>query len=180
MRKLLSLCVLVVLISSSNGYGQSINKEAEEAFEKASFITLDAQSIYVFNSAIINFTKAIKLDPKYTNAYLNRGSTYNELKKYPEAIADFTKAIELDPKYVFAYNGRGAAYSALEKYPEATADYTKAIELDPKYADAYCNRGFAYGIQQKYAEAITDNTKAIELDPSMRLRTTGGALRITP
>ena len=103
MRKLLGFCVLVVLISSSNGYGQSTNKEAEEALRKGN----NAGQNNDLSTAIINFTKAIELDPKYANAYFNRGIAYSSLKKYPEALADYTKAIELDPKYVKAYYNRG-------------------------------------------------------------------------
>ena len=74
------------------------NKEAEAALTKG----INAGKNKDFDSAIINFTKAIKLDPKHAGAYYNRGYTYSKLKKYPEAIADYTKAIKLDPKHAFA------------------------------------------------------------------------------
>lgn len=126
MSKLLGFCVLVVLISSSNGFGQSTNKEAEEALRKGN----NAGQNNDLSTAIINFTKAIELDPKYANAYFNRGIAYSNLKKYPEAIADYTKAIELDPKYADAYYNRGGAYKALGKTKEANADFAKTKELE--------------------------------------------------
>ena len=145
MRKLFGLCVLVVLTSSFYGFGQSTNKAAKEAFEKG----IKAQSSYDFNSAIINYTKAIKLDSKYAVAYNNRGNAYNALKKYEEAITDYTKAIELDPKNAVAYYNRGNAYYALKKHEEALVDLTKAIKLDPNYVKAYYNRGGAYNALKK-------------------------------
>jgi len=140
MRKIFSLCVLVVLTSSFYGCGQSTNKAAKQAFEKG----FKAHENKEFNSAVIYYTKAIELDPKYVNGYILRGVAYDALKKYPEAIADYTKAIELDPKKADAYYNRGVAYDALKKYEEALADYTKAIEIDPKKADAYFDRGEIY------------------------------------
>ena len=68
MRKLFSLCVLVVLISSSNGYGQSINKEAEEAFDKG----YKAYKNKDFDSAVIYYTKAIEIKPN-SAVYYYRG-----------------------------------------------------------------------------------------------------------
>ena len=132
MRKLLGFCVLVVLISSSNGYGQSTNKAAEENLTKGD----KAYENNDFKSAVTYYTKAIELDPKYAAAFRGRGDCYGELKKYPESISEYNKAIELDPKYITAYNGRGLSYNDLKKHSEAIADFTKAIELDPKNTKA--------------------------------------------
>ena len=126
MRKLLGFCVLVVLISSSNGNGQSANKEAEEALRKGN----NAGQNNDLSTAIINFTKAIELDPKYVLAYNNRGIAYDALKKYEESLADYIKAIELDPKYGDSYYNRGVAYKALGKTKEAEADFAKAKALE--------------------------------------------------
>ena len=60
--------------------------------------------------AIADYTEAIRLDPKYANAYSNRGVAYSDKGDKDRAIADFTEAIRLDPKYADAYNNRGFAY----------------------------------------------------------------------
>jgi len=118
-----------------------------------------------YNKAIVEYTKAIEIDPKDTYAYNNRGNSYNNLGKHTTAIADYTKAIEIDPEFVRAYINRGYSYGQLEKYTTAIADYTKAIEIDPKDTYAYNGRGYAYNLLGKYTTAIADFTKAIELDP---------------
>ena len=97
---------------------KSTSKAAEKALEKGG----EAYNTGDFKSAIINFTKAIKLDPKNTESYNHRAITYCELEKYTEAIADYTKVIEMDPKDAAAYSNRGNAYSSIEKYTEAIAD----------------------------------------------------------
>jgi tetratricopeptide (TPR) repeat protein len=115
---------------------------------------------------IENYSKAIALDPKFSNAYNNRGSNYGKMGKIKEALIDFNKAIELNPKNSFAYYNRGKFYAETERYQEALLDNNKAIEIDPKYAMAYFNRGVTYDKLSKYKEAITDFSKAIQLDPA--------------
>ncbi len=137
MKKILILSIFFVLIYAFVIWVQTTDEKAEAALRKG----INAVKNNDLSTAIINFTKASEIDPKYAIAYYNRGIAYNSLKKYPEALADYTKAIELDPKNVHAFYNRGVAYNALKKYEEALADYTKAIELDPKYVRAYYNRG---------------------------------------
>ena len=44
-----------------------------------------------------NFDKAIKLNPKYTEAYLENGYANTEMRKTDAAITNFAKVNELDP-----------------------------------------------------------------------------------
>jgi tetratricopeptide (TPR) repeat protein len=119
--------------------------------------------------AISDFTKAIEIDPKNTDAYNNRGNARYALGDKPGAIADYSKAIEINPKYAAAYNNRGNARYALGDKPGAIADYNRAIKIDPKYALAYANRGNArYALGDKPG-AIADYNRAIKIDPKYAL-----------
>ena len=115
--------------------------------------------------AIINYTRAIDLNPQYAEAYNNRGVANAALGKYEEAIKDYTKAIKLDSQDAEAYNNRGFANVALKKYTEAITDFNKAIEFDSQDAKFYSNRGLLNSVLKNYEEAIKDYTEAIELDP---------------
>tara|TARA_B110000879_G_C11144424_1_gene501741 strand:- start:103 stop:2061 length:1959 start_codon:yes stop_codon:yes gene_type:complete len=107
-------------------------------------------SSYDFNSAIVNFTKAIELDPYFHKAYNNRGLAQANLKDFKLAVVDFTKAIELwnlDAQY---FMNRGLAKAGLNDLRGSIKDYTKAIELQVIYPSteyekliAYRNRGIA-------------------------------------
>jgi len=68
------------------------NKEAEAALTKG----INAGKNKDFDSAIINFTKAIELDPKYAGAYLNRRIVYESLGKTKKSETDFAKAKSLE------------------------------------------------------------------------------------
>ena len=80
-------------------------------------------------SAISNYSKAIKINPKFAKAYNNRGIAYIWKKQYDLAIADFNKAIELDPKNGKAYNNRAIVYSYQGETDKARQDLQKAQSL---------------------------------------------------
>jgi tetratricopeptide (TPR) repeat protein len=84
--------------------------------------------------AIADCTEAIRLDPKSTNEYYNRGFAWWQKGDPDQAIADWTEAIRLDPKYANAFNNRGIAWWQKDDLDKATADWTEAIRLDPRNA----------------------------------------------
>jgi tetratricopeptide (TPR) repeat protein len=111
-----------------------------------------------------NYTKAIKLNSKFAEAYYNRGHIYSKIE-YGKAIEDYTKAIEFLPKEAELYNYRGDSYLRKGNYDRAIKDYSKAIKLKPKEYKFVYNRGLAYYDNSNYQEAINDFTKAIKINP---------------
>ena len=75
---------------------------AKDHFQKG--IALHRQQEY--KAAIHDYSKAIKADKEFTEAYYNRGTCYLGLKDYKAAILDFTKALELDADFAKAYYSR--------------------------------------------------------------------------
>ena len=47
-----------------------------------------------YEGAAEDYSNAISLNPKYFDAYNNRGNTKNKLKDYQGALEDFDKSIE--------------------------------------------------------------------------------------
>ena len=60
-----------------------------------------------YQGAIEDFTKAIRKDEEYYEAYIDRGFAKMKLLHYEDAIADYDKAIELNPKSSNAWYNRG-------------------------------------------------------------------------
>ncbi|MGH7984491.1 MAG: tetratricopeptide repeat protein [Candidatus Udaeobacter sp.] len=117
------------------------------------------------DGAIADYTRAIRLNPRETAAYNNRGLAKEGKGDLNGAIADYGRAIQLNPKDVFAYNNRGNAKADKGDFDGAIADYDRAIRLDPKYASAYYDRGLAKKKKNDFAGAISDYNRLIELDP---------------
>ena len=44
------------------------------------------------------------MTPDYTNAFINRGLSYDKLTKYQLALNDYVSAIKISPDYELAYN----------------------------------------------------------------------------
>jgi len=114
--------------------------------------------------AIADYSMAIKLNPRFADAYNYRGAAYESKGQLNPAIADFTEAIELNPEFANAYNNRGSTYRAKGQYDQAIADYTMAIKLNPKFSQAYRTRGSTYRAKGQYDQAIADYNKVIDLN----------------
>ena len=118
-----------------------------------------------YKNAIDCYTKAIELNPEYTEVYYSRGKAYDAKGDIDEAIQDYNKAIELNPENAEAYYSRGSTYLNINEIPEAIQDFSKTIELNPENAEAYYSRGKAYDAKGDIDEAIQNYNKAIELNP---------------
>src|SRR5512136_2077909 len=61
--------------------------------------------------AVNDFSRAIELDPDYTEAYFSRGVLYwRELRNAYRAIRDMTRVLELAPQWKEALFNRAMAY----------------------------------------------------------------------
>ena len=56
----------------------------------------------VYDVAVKHYTNAIKLEPKYIDAYLNRALCYEQLDEPQKAVADLKIALKLNPQYTEA------------------------------------------------------------------------------
>lgn len=100
-------------------------------------------SIEEYNEAMLDYTKAISLNNKLTDAYYNRAKIILSRKDIEnpdikKAIKDLEKALELDDKFVDAMYAMAAAYKKLGDYHK-TLEYIKnllAISPDHIYAKA--------------------------------------------
>lgn len=65
----------------------------------------------VYDVAIEHYTKAIEIEPKYLEAYYNRGLCYEERDELKKAEADFRYALKLNPQYTNAAKALGRVLS---------------------------------------------------------------------
>jgi tetratricopeptide (TPR) repeat protein len=117
--------------------------------------------------AISAYSQAIKFDPLYLPARVNRGLAYFEMGDYTAATLDFSEAIRLEPSNAHNYFKRGVALAKRGLTERAIASYSEAIRLDPKLAEAYYNRGVAYANIGKSDEASRDRSQAQQLNPAL-------------
>jgi Tfp pilus assembly protein PilF len=113
--------------------------------------------------AVADYTKAITLNPKFTEAYNNLGMIYGKARIYDQAIEIFSKSISLDPKHATSFNNRGRTYIYLGQYEKALEDLNRAIALNHDLDVAYVNRGELYYRTGEMALAREDYRKACDL-----------------
>ena len=121
--------------------------------------------------AVLDYNKAILIDPTNPDSYHARGYFYQfTLKKNDKALEDYNKAISIDSDYLPSYYNRGLIFGASGNPEKAISDFTKYIEnSDEQDADVYYVRGLAYNDLENYATAIEDFNKSIELNPNYGL-----------
>ena len=119
-----------------------------------------------YQTAILDFTNSIKLNPNYINSYINRGWAYFELKKYDESIEDFNSAIRINPKNANLYFDRGVVKNNKGDYYGAIADYSGVIQSDSKNWRSYLYRGDNYYRVKKYFSALNDFKTSLSIQKS--------------
>ena len=115
--------------------------------------------------ALTLLRKALELNPKRIEAYLNMGRILVAMKKNDLALTNYRKAEGLIPQNSWALNLLGIAYAQAGGYDRAAVQFEKAIDLAPQRADTWNNMGLALNLQGKPQEALPRFLEAIELDP---------------
>jgi tetratricopeptide (TPR) repeat protein len=117
--------------------------------------------------AIQQFSKAIKLNPKYEYAYFVRAIAYYQIQDFQKSLADFNQVILLNLNNFSAYNNRALLKDTkLNDIPGALADYNQAIALSPESADVYNNRAILKDTKLNDTPgALADYNRAISINP---------------
>jgi len=166
MKRLLLIAVGFVIalpFSASAQKPQSAKKYVKEGLER--FGRNDILG------AIAEFDRAISVDPKYGEAYFNRGKARRAAGDLDGAIEDYEMTAGLAPDLAAnnhditqAFLNRGYIRSNRMDIEGALADFDHAIKYDPNDADAYFKRGRAFLIIGNAKFAIADFDKSISLD----------------
>jgi tetratricopeptide (TPR) repeat protein len=130
--------------------------------------------------AFADYGEAIRIDPKYADAYYNRCVAHNRKEGWDLALADCNKAIALGPT-ANALNAtgqeklsnersksdyftqRGIAYLGKQEIDRAIADFGEALRLYPRNVAALNNRARAWQAKGDTARANEDLEMAKQL-----------------
>jgi len=99
------------------------------------------------------FGRAIELDAKNVEAYVNLGIVQLREGDPNGASGRFRQALAIDPGVPRAWNGLGVALTRLGREREAVDAWSKAVRLDPKLYDALFNLGLVAGKHGMKAQA---------------------------
>lgn len=74
-----------------------------------------------FGEAVRLYQRALFLEPKFAEAYVNLGNSYGNMAKYTNALEAFNNAIALDPTYGKALFGKAITLQNMGKLSDALA-----------------------------------------------------------
>ena len=117
-----------------------------------------------YDAAVREFTEALRHDPNYGEALINRGLAHLLKADYDRAVQDFTAAIQLQPSSDLFAN-RALAHFNKAEYDRAIQDYTEAIRFSSSDPELFNYRGASYASLRDYDRAIQDYDQAIRLKP---------------
>lgn len=90
-------------------------------------------------AAVLEYRRALALDPGYAKAYDNMGLALEALSRDAEAVEAYEAAIELDPTLPTARNNLGAYYKRNGDLERAARWLREAVEIDPWMHEAQYN-----------------------------------------
>lgn len=117
-----------------------------------------------YNLAIDFYTLSIENDPKFANAFNNRGVAHLEDGHAPEAVLDYNQAIILNPQYFDAIFNRAYAYEYMGNIDNALQDVQALEKAFPDSAYVYFYKGLLQTNARSYKEGITSFQKSLALD----------------
>lgn len=118
------------------------------------------------NGALIDFTRAVEVDPKMAKAYYERGRLKEKINAIG-AYVDFAKAIEINPQFFPALLARGKLLFATAREFEALADFNSCLKLNPHSVEALNLHGLLLIKRGENSAALLDFDHAIALNPNL-------------
>ena len=99
------------------------------------------QALENYDEAMLDYTKALQLNDKMTDAYYNRARiilTRKDIENpdISKAVKDLEHALELDDKFVDALYAMAAAQKKLENYHSALEYLEKLLQIEPEAVHA--------------------------------------------
>jgi Flp pilus assembly protein TadD len=119
------------------------------------------------DEAIINYSKALQINPDYKEAHNNLGDTLARQGNFKDAIYHYNQALRIDPNYVASHNNLGIVLARQGNFKDAVYHYKQALKSNSKYARAYYNLGKIFTNQGKIEDAILNYRKALHFSPNM-------------
>jgi tetratricopeptide (TPR) repeat protein len=168
---IVAACAAISFLVLSDSKGASDDDEVRKVWEDGTQ-KMDRRE---FSAAIIDFSKALELDPNCIQCFSSRSWAKLRLGDSEGAEADATEAIRLDSNRAFAYFERAIARTDRGNLHGALADINRAIELRPNDARAdelYYLRGDIEVLLADLDSALRDFDRAVEIGG-----TAGGYLR---
>jgi tetratricopeptide (TPR) repeat protein len=119
-----------------------------------------------FDLALAELDKAIKIDPKFLPAHLERGDLLLAKNDIDGAIAAYRAGAATVKEPAILYFRMGVAFQGAQRWSDAENAYLEAVKHEPRMFGAYNNLAFmAASRKERLNDALAWANKAIEISP---------------
>lgn len=119
-----------------------------------------------YRESAIQFSNAIQVDPKFTEAHYELAQSYLHEQYWSNAYRELQRTVDLDPNNLKAQLDLCSLLIAARSDEEARAQIDKLLQRNPTNADAHMLLATLYLVEQARDAASQEAQKAIALDPS--------------
>ena len=149
-------------ITAQYNFGEVLKKEPENLKALIGMANvLSYRGDFENSFKLIN--KALKINPRYRDAYVLKGSIYRSQGNFKLAKSTYETAVQQDNKFFLGYTMLGVIYQ-YEKNPLCIEYYTTAAQLEPKNAEACYALAYACEQFNKINEAKRYYRRMAKLD----------------
>ena len=145
-----------------------VNNVNVEAYNNLGKIYLDY--LGDINSAVHNFSSAIKIAPRIDYLHRNLGRAYKISGAFDKAKISLNTSILLNPKYSEAYWDLGDVHAQLHEYRDAKENLFQALELDQKFNKNNNNYKILRAIGSYYMRVRDYNNAVVFFEKSLAIK----------
>jgi tetratricopeptide (TPR) repeat protein len=139
----------------------TVSKAAFNEFQKAGEESQNGNTL----KAIEHLEKAVKVDPKFYEAFNNLGVQYQKMKQWDKAIGAYQQAISIRNDSAKPHINLGNLYLVLQQTELAIESFKQALAFDPNSVVAHLALGQIYFREQKFDLAAEHLETATRLAP---------------
>jgi tetratricopeptide (TPR) repeat protein len=121
-----------------------------------------------FESAFKFVNDALRLNDKFRDAYVLKGSMYKTQGNNKLALSSYQTAVQLDPDFFMGHMNIGWLLSEMEDHSLALEYYRNALDLDPKSVNAFYGIAKSYQDIEEFDEAQHYYRKLLEVEPNFQ------------
>jgi len=156
----------------------SVTQEGPAFADAFNLLGLSLAFVDRADDALAAFDQALRVNPRYVEAYLNRAIVLNQLGREDEAQSSMSRAAELGAadesgypavvanKLANAHLSLGHDYRAAGSLEKAVEQYKRAMELRPQFNDIKLALGRALVEQGRHGDAIAVLDEVLRARPS--------------
>jgi Flp pilus assembly protein TadD len=115
--------------------------------------------------AVLNFQKAVQLDPQLASAWRGLGTAFGKQNQWLEAAKAQKKATEVQSAYAPGWVLRGWAEHRTGNHRNGATSLEKAVVLDKNNLEAHNALGVVYLFLEDPKKAEISTRKVLDLDP---------------